>query len=47
MYRQKALDLRVPPALPKFIFLKRARGIEEVEEDSSDDDSDMGGSGDK
>ena len=46
MYRQKALDLGKPPALPKFIFLKRARGIEEVEEDDSDDDSEMSGGGD-
>ena len=37
MYRQKALDLKMPAALPKFIFLKRARGIEEVEKDSEDE----------
>ena len=31
MYRQKAVDLRQPPTLPKHILLHRARGIEEVE----------------
>ena len=37
LYRQKALDLKMPAALPQFIFLKRARGIEEVEKDSEDE----------
>ena len=37
MYRQKALDLKIPAALPQFFFLKRARGIDEVEKDSEDE----------
>ena len=37
MYRQKALDLKMPAALPKLIFHKRTRGIEEVEKDSEDE----------
>ena len=34
MYRQKALDLRMPATLPKHILLDRTRGIEEVETES-------------
>ena len=49
-YRQKAIDLRGPPTLPKPIQLLRARGILEVEgaEDKSGDDGDKSGDdGDK
>lgn len=37
MYRQKALDLSFPPALPKNIFLHRARGIDDIEIEDDDD----------
>ena len=37
MWHQKALDLDMPPAAPKLIFLNNPRGIEE----SDDEDSDM------
>ena len=49
-YRQKAIDLRGPPTLPKSIQLLRARGILEVEsaEDISGEDGDKSGDdGDK
>ena len=38
MYRQKAVDLRQPPSLPKHILLHRARGIEEVETEEEQED---------
>ena len=45
MFRQKALDLDAPPAPPRYIFLKRGRGIEETlfdseEEDDSEEEND-------
>ena len=37
-YRQKALDLRDPPTLPRHVLVYRARGIEEVQEDFGNSD---------
>ena len=52
-YKQKALDIRGLPTLPKHIMLFRARGVEEVEvvesgegESSSETDDDVNCEGD-
>ena len=37
-HHQKALDIRDPPSLPKSVMLYRARGVEELEEDSDSDE---------
>ena len=38
MWHQKALDLDMPPAAPRLIFLNKARGIEQTDEEDSDYD---------
>ena len=39
-YRQKVIDLSYPPALPKHVLLYRARGVEELDREGMDSESD-------